>query len=137
MVNSRLRCFVNLTTMAGEDRPRGAGAPAPLATSNARRTTEDSRQWSALRLARTLVGFVVADLAELGVHDVIILDNLPPHKSAAARHAIEQRARRYSCFAIFFGFQPDRNAIAKLTAILREAAARTVTVAQRRVPLDA
>ncbi len=90
ILNSRLRCFVNLTTTA-DDGPAASGrrtGPArnlktPVAP------TEDSRQWSALRLARPLVGFVVIDLAERGVHDVIILDNLPPYKSAAAPHAIE------------------------------------------------
>jgi len=59
--------------------------------------------------------------------DVVILDNLPAHKSVAPREAIEARGARL-LFLLPYSpdFNPIENAFAKLKALLRKAAARTV-----------
>ncbi|WP_375428947.1 IS630 family transposase [uncultured Sphingomonas sp.] len=59
--------------------------------------------------------------------DVVILDNLPAHKSAAARIAIEAKGARLLFLPPYSpDFNPIENAFAKLKALLRKAAARTV-----------
>jgi transposase len=59
--------------------------------------------------------------------DVVILDNLPAHKSAAARAAIEAKGARLLFLPPYSpDFNPIENAFAKLKALLRRAAARTV-----------
>ena len=59
--------------------------------------------------------------------DVVILDNLPAHKSVAARDAIEARGARLLFLPPYSpDFNPIENAFAKLKALLRNAAARTV-----------
>lgn len=59
--------------------------------------------------------------------DVVILDNLPAHKSVAARDAIEARGARLLFLPPYSpDFNPIENAFAKLKALLRKAAARTV-----------
>ncbi|MDQ1232145.1 transposase [Sphingomonas sp. SORGH_AS 879] len=59
--------------------------------------------------------------------DVVILDNLPAHKSVAAREAIEARGARLLFLPPYSpDFNPIENAFAKLKALLRKAAARTV-----------
>jgi transposase len=59
--------------------------------------------------------------------DVVILDNLPAHKSAAARAAIEATGARMLFLPPYSpDFNPIENAFAKLKAILRKAAARTI-----------
>lgn len=58
--------------------------------------------------------------------DVVILDNLPPHKSAAVRELVEATGatlRRLPPYSP--DFNPIENAFAKLKALLRKAAART------------
>jgi transposase len=59
--------------------------------------------------------------------DIVILDNLPAHKTMAAREAIEDAGARMLCLP---PYSPDfnlvENAFSKLKAILRKAAARTV-----------
>ena len=59
--------------------------------------------------------------------DVVILDNLPAHKVSAARAAIE-RAGATLLFLPPYSpdFNPIEQAIAKIKALLRKAAARTV-----------
>lgn len=58
-------------------------------------------------------------------NDVVILDNLPAHKSAAARNAIEATGARMLFLPPYSpDFNPIENAFAKLKAILRKAAAR-------------
>lgn len=59
--------------------------------------------------------------------DIVILDNLPAHKSAAARQAIEAAGARMLFLPPYSpDFNPIENAFSKLKAILRKAAARTV-----------
>lgn len=59
--------------------------------------------------------------------DVVILDNLPAHKSAAAREAIEATGATMLFLPPYSpDFNPIENAFAKLKALLRKAAARTV-----------
>ncbi|QPC91601.1 IS630 family transposase [Mesorhizobium sp. INR15] len=59
--------------------------------------------------------------------DVVILDNLPAHKSAAAREAIEATGARMMFLPPYSpDFNPIENAFSKLKSILRKAAARTV-----------
>ena len=59
--------------------------------------------------------------------DVVILDNLPAHKSAAVRDAVEAVGARLLFLPPYSpDFNPIENAFAKLKALLRRAAARTV-----------
>ena len=59
--------------------------------------------------------------------DVVILDNLPAHKGAAAREAIEAAGARLLFLPPYSpDFNPIENAFSKLKALLRKAAARTV-----------
>jgi len=59
--------------------------------------------------------------------DVVILDNLPAHKSVAARDAIETAGATMLFLPPYSpDFNPIENAFAKLKALLRKAAARTV-----------
>jgi transposase len=58
--------------------------------------------------------------------DVVILDNLPAHKSVLARIAIEARSARLLFLPPYSpDFNPIENAFVKLKALLRKAAART------------
>ena len=59
--------------------------------------------------------------------DIVIMDNLPAHKSVAVREAIEQAGARL-CFLPPYSpdFNPIEKAFAKLKALLRKAAARTI-----------
>jgi transposase len=59
--------------------------------------------------------------------DVVILDNLPAHKGVAVREAIEATGARLLFLPPYSpDFNPIENAFAKLKALLRKAAARTV-----------
>lgn len=59
--------------------------------------------------------------------DVVILDNLPAHKGAAAREVIEATGARLLFLPPYSpDFNPIENAFSKLKALLRRAAARTV-----------
>ena len=59
--------------------------------------------------------------------DVVILDNLPAHKSSAVREAIEAAGAKLLFLPPYSpDFNPIENAFAKLKALLRKAAARTV-----------
>ena len=59
--------------------------------------------------------------------DVVILDNLPAHKGAAAREAIEAAGAQLLFLPPYSpDFNPIENAFSKLKALLRKAAARTV-----------
>jgi len=59
--------------------------------------------------------------------DVVILDNLPAHKGAAVREAIEATGARLLFLPPYSpDFNPIENAFAKLKTLLRKAAARTV-----------
>jgi len=59
--------------------------------------------------------------------DIVILDNLPAHKVAAAREAIEADGARMLFLPPYSpDFNSIENAFSKLKAILRKAAARTV-----------
>ena len=59
--------------------------------------------------------------------DVVILDNLPAHKGAAVREAIEAAGARMLFLPSYSpDFNPIENAFARLKALLRRAAARTV-----------
>lgn len=58
--------------------------------------------------------------------DVVILDNLPAHKGAPARDAIEATGAQMLFLPPYSpDFNPIENAFSKLKAILRKAAART------------
>ncbi len=66
--------------------------------------------------------------------DVVILDNLPAHKGAAIQAAVEARGARLRFLPPYSpepkdrasDFNPIENAFAKLKALLRKAAERTV-----------
>ncbi len=59
--------------------------------------------------------------------DIVILDNLPAHKGAAAREAVEAAGARLLFLPPYSpDFNPIENAFSKLKALLRRAAARTV-----------
>lgn len=59
--------------------------------------------------------------------DTVVMDNLPAHKGSDVRRAIEA-ARATLCYLPPYSpdFNPIENAFAKLKAILRKAAARTI-----------
>ena len=79
-----------------------------------------TRAWFEAWVARTLA-------PTLKPGDVVILDNLPAHKSVAARDAIEARGARLLFRPPYSpDFNPIEDAFAKLKALLRKAAARTV-----------
>jgi transposase len=59
--------------------------------------------------------------------DVVILDNLPAHRRAGVREAIEATGARLRFLPPYSpDFNPIENAFAKLKAILRKVAARTI-----------
>lgn len=59
--------------------------------------------------------------------DVVILDNLPAHKGSRVREAIEAAGATLLCLPPYSpDFNPIENAFAKLKALLRKAAERTV-----------
>lgn len=64
----------------------------------------------------------------LGKGDVVILDNLPAHKAAGVREAIHAVGARLLFLPPYSpDFNPIENAFAKLKALLRAAAERTIT----------
>ncbi len=68
---------------------------------------------------------VLAPTLEAG--DIVIMDNLPAHKPAAVRAAIEQAGAELRFLPPYSpDFNPIENAFAKLKAILRKAATRTI-----------
>jgi transposase len=63
----------------------------------------------------------------LGPGDVVIMDNLPPHKAAGVRTAIEAVGAQLLYLPPYSpDFNPIENAFAKLKALLKKAAARTL-----------
>ena len=63
----------------------------------------------------------------LGPGDVVILDNLPSHKGPAVRRAVEAAGASLLFLPPYSpDFNPIENAFAKLKAMLRKAAARTI-----------
>jgi transposase len=66
--------------------------------------------------------------------DIVIMDNLPAHKSAAVRRAIEATGAELRLLPPYSpDFNPIENAFAKLKAFLRKAAARTVTALEHAI----
>jgi len=66
--------------------------------------------------------------------DVVIMDNLPAHKTAGVRHAIEATGASLRLLPPYSpDFNPIENAFAKLKALLRKAAARTVTTLEHAI----
>jgi transposase len=64
---------------------------------------------------------------ELKRGDVVIMDNLPAHKVAGVREAIEAAGARLLYLPPYSpDFNPIEQAFAKLKALLRKAAARTI-----------
>ena len=63
--------------------------------------------------------------------DIVIMDNLPAHKGAAVRRAIEATGAQLRLLPP--DFNPIENAFAKLKALLRKAAARTVSSLERAI----
>ena len=59
--------------------------------------------------------------------DIVVMDNLPAHRCAGVRPAIEAARARLQYLPPYSpDFNPIENAFAKLKAILRKAAARTI-----------
>ncbi len=66
--------------------------------------------------------------------DIVIMDNLPAHKSAAVRRAIEATGAQLRLLPPYSpDFNPIENAFAKLKALLRKAAARTVNALENAI----
>ena len=64
---------------------------------------------------------------ELSPGDVVVMDNLSSHKRPAVRHAIEAAGATLLYLPPYSpDFNPIENAFAKLKALLRKAAERTV-----------
>jgi len=63
----------------------------------------------------------------LGPDDLVIMDNLPAHRRAGVRVAIEAAGARLRFLPPYSpDFNPIENAFAKLKALLRKAATRTI-----------
>lgn len=63
----------------------------------------------------------------IGKGDIVILDNLPAHRAAGVRDMIQARGAHLRFLPPYSpDFNPIENAFAKLKAILRKAAARTI-----------
>lgn len=66
--------------------------------------------------------------------DIVVMDNLPAHKSAAVRKAIEATGAELRLLPPYSpDFNPIENAFAKFKALLRKAAARTVSSLERAI----
>lgn len=66
--------------------------------------------------------------------DIVVMDNLPAHKSAAVRKAIEATGAELRLLPPYSpDLNPIENAFAKLKALLRKAAARTVASLERAI----
>jgi len=66
-------------------------------------------------------------LPEINPGDIVVMDNLPAHKIAGVRHAIEAAGATLRHLPPYSpDFNPIENAFSKLKALLRKAAARTV-----------
>jgi transposase len=64
---------------------------------------------------------------ELSPGDIVVMDNLPAHKVAGVRHAIEIAGASLLYLPPYSpDFNPIEMAFSKLKALLRKAAARTV-----------
>lgn len=64
---------------------------------------------------------------ELSLGDIVIMDNLPAHKGSAVREAIEAAGASLLYLPPYSpDFNPIENAFAKLKALLRKAAERTI-----------
>ena len=76
--------------------------------------------WKPLYVAQVLV-------PELRPGDVVIMDNLPAHKGAAVREAIQAKGATLRFLPPYSpDFNPIENAFSKLKALLRKAASRTI-----------
>jgi transposase len=63
----------------------------------------------------------------IGPGDVVILDNLPAHRTVGVRDIVQARGARLRFLPPYSpDFNPIENAFAKLKSILRKAAARTI-----------
>jgi transposase len=63
----------------------------------------------------------------IGPGDIVVLDNLPAHRAAGVRDMIQARGAHLRFLPPYSpDFNPIENAFAKLKAILRKAAARTI-----------
>ena len=70
----------------------------------------------------------------LGPGDIVVMDNLPAHKVKGAREAIEKAGAMLLFLPPYSpDFNPIEQAFAKLKALLRKAAARTVETLQRAI----
>ena len=77
------------------------------------------------RAFKTYVETVLAP--ELGRGDIVVLDNLPAHKAAGVREAIEEAGATLLFLPPYSpDFNPIELAFAKLKALLRGSAARTI-----------
>ena len=75
---------------------------------------------------RAYVEQVLAPTLQPG--DIVIMDNLPAHKAAGVREAIEQAGATLRFLPPYSpDFNPIENAFAKLKALLRAMAERTIT----------
>ncbi len=64
---------------------------------------------------------------ELKPGEIVILDRLPVHRVSGVREAIEAAGARLVCLPAYSpDFNPIERAFAKLKALLRKAAARTI-----------
>lgn len=60
--------------------------------------------------------------------DIVIMDNLPAHKAAGVRDAIERAGATFSLLPPYSpDFNPIENAFSKLKALLRAKAERTIS----------
>ena len=85
---------------------------------------------------RAYVEQVLAPTLDPG--DIVIMDNLPAHRSPAIRVAIEAKGARLQHLPPYSpDFNPIENAFAKLKALLRKAAARNIDQPWNDIPSHA
>ena len=102
-----------VTTFVAGLRLSGLGAPMVL-------DGPMTRDWFLAYVAQVLA-------PTLTPGDIVILDNLPAHKGSAIQAAVEARGARLQFLPSYSpDFNPIENAFAKLKALLRKAAERTI-----------
>jgi transposase len=70
----------------------------------------------------------------LGAGDIVVMDNLLAHKVGSVREMIEARGARLLCLPPYSpDFNPIEQAFAKLKALLRKAAARTLDALEKAI----
>lgn len=115
--------------------PQGHWKTITLVAALRRRGMRAARSIDGAMTGKTFLTYVQRDLAPtLQRGDIVVIDNLPAHKAAGVREAIEARG---ATLRYLPKYSPDLNPIelsfSKLKANLRKAAERTIPRLRRRI----